>query len=115
MDITQRFLNYTQFDTQSSEESTTVPSTSKQLIFAKYLKDELEQEGLADVEMDEMGYIYATLKSNTRKPAPIVAAPTSNHASSGSTTGATSSSRKVSFRRQRNSPSCSATWAKTSS
>ena len=49
MDITERFLNYTQFDTQSSEDSETVPSTSKQLIFAKYLKEELEREGLSDV------------------------------------------------------------------
>ena len=61
MDITERFLNYTKFDTQSSEESQTVPSTSKQLIFANYLKEELEREGLSDVEMDEQGYIYATL------------------------------------------------------
>ena len=66
MEITERFLNYTQFDTQSSEESDTVPSTSKQLIFAKYLKEELEREGLSDVEMDEQGYIYATLKANTK-------------------------------------------------
>ena len=61
MDITERFLNYTKFDTQSAEESQTVPSTSKQLIFAEYLKKELEREGLDDVEMDEKGYIYATL------------------------------------------------------
>ena len=61
MDITERFLKYTQFDTQSSEESQTVPSTSKQLIFAKYLKEELEREGMSDVEMDEQGYIYACL------------------------------------------------------
>ncbi len=67
MDITERFLNYTKFDTQSSEESESVPSTSKQLIFANYLKEELEREGLSDVEMDEMGYIYATLKANTKK------------------------------------------------
>ena len=67
MDITQRFLNYTQFDTQSSEESQSVPSTPKQLVFAEYLKKELEDEGLSDVEMDENGYIYATLKANTKK------------------------------------------------
>ena len=72
MTITERFLNYVKFDTQSSEESTTVPSTSKQLIFAKYLKEELEREGFADVEMDEMGYIYATLKSNTKKEVPTI-------------------------------------------
>ena len=72
MDITERFLKYTQFDTQSSEESQTVPSTSKQLIFAKYLKEELEREGMSDVEMDEQGYIYATLKANTKKKVTIL-------------------------------------------
>lgn len=72
MNITERFLNYTKFDTQSSEDSQTVPSTSKQLIFAKYLKEELEHEGLEDVEMDEMGYIYATLKANTKKKVPTI-------------------------------------------
>ena len=46
MNLVERFLNYTQFDTQSAEDSTTVPSTSKQLIFARYLKEELEREGL---------------------------------------------------------------------
>ena len=72
MDITERFLNYTKFDTQSAEDSQTVPSTSKQLIFAEYLKKELEREGLDDVEMDEKGYIYATLKSNTREKVPTI-------------------------------------------
>ena len=72
MDITERFLNYTKFDTQSSEESESVPSTPKQLTFAKYLKEELEREGLSDVEMDEMGYIYATLKANTKKKIPTI-------------------------------------------
>ncbi len=72
MDITERFLNYTQFDTQSSEDSESVPSTSKQLLFAKYLKEELEHEGLDDVEMDDKGYIYATLKANTKKEVPTI-------------------------------------------
>ena len=72
MDITERFLNYTKFDTQSAEESQTVPSTSKQLIFAEYLKKELEHEGLDDVEMDDKGYIYATLKANTKKKTPTI-------------------------------------------
>ena len=72
MDITQRFLNYTQFDTQSSEDSQSVPSTPKQLVFAEYLKKELEDEGLSDVEMDENGYIYATLKANTKKKIPTI-------------------------------------------
>lgn len=72
MDIVERFINYTKFDTQSAEDSSTVPSTSKQLIFAKYLKEELEREGLQDVEMDDMGYIYATLPGNTKKDAPTI-------------------------------------------
>jgi len=72
MDITERFLNYTQFDTQSAEDSDSVPSTSKQLIFAEYLKKELEKEGLDDVELDEKGYLYATLKSNTKDKVPTI-------------------------------------------
>ena len=72
MNITERFLNYTRFDTQSSEESESVPSTSKQLIFAEYLKKELEREGLEDVELDEKGYIYATLKLNIKGDVPTI-------------------------------------------
>ena len=72
MDITERFLNYTQFDTQSAEDSDSVPSTSKQLIFAEYLKKELEKEGLDDVELDEKGYLYATLKANTKDKVPTI-------------------------------------------
>ena len=72
MEITERFINYTKFDTQSSEDSDSVPSTAKQLEFAKYLTEELKAEGLSDVEMDEMGYIYATLKSNTKKKTPTI-------------------------------------------
>ncbi|MBR6997428.1 MAG: peptidase T [Prevotella sp.] len=72
MNITERFLNYTQFDTQSAEDSTTVPSTPKQLVFAQFLKEELQREGLHDVEMDEQGYIYATLPANTDAPVPTI-------------------------------------------
>lgn len=72
MDITERFLNYTKFDTQSSEESDSVPSTSKQLVFAEYLKKELEDEGFDDVELDANGYIYATLKSNMKGEVPTI-------------------------------------------
>lgn len=72
MELVERFLNYTRFDTQSSEESQSVPSTAKQLVFAEYLKKELEAEGLSDVEMDAQGYIYATLKGNTTKEVPTI-------------------------------------------
>ena len=68
MDLVERFLNYTKFDTQSAEDSDSVPSTPKQLVFADYLKKELESEGLSNVEIDERGYIYATLKGNTHAP-----------------------------------------------
>ena len=50
MDIVERFLHYIKFDTQSAEDSETTPSTEKQLTFAKYLKEELEDEGLEDVD-----------------------------------------------------------------
>lgn len=72
MNITERFLNYTKFDTQSNEDSTSVPSTEKQLVFANYLKEELVREGLTDVEMDDKGYVYATLKGNTKKTVPTI-------------------------------------------
>ena len=72
MDIVERFLNYTKFDTQSAEDTDCVPSTAKQLVFAEYLKKELEAEGLDDVEMDDKGYIYATLKANTKASIPTI-------------------------------------------
>jgi len=72
MNLTERFLNYTKFDTQSAEDADCVPSTSKQLLFAEYLKKELEDEGFSDVELDEKGYIYATLKSNIKETVPTI-------------------------------------------
>ncbi len=72
MDIVERFLNYTKFDTQSAEDADCVPSTKKQLVFAEYLKKELEAEGLDDVEMDDKGYIYATLRANTKDRVPTI-------------------------------------------
>jgi tripeptide aminopeptidase len=72
MNLTERFLNYTKFDTQSAEDADCVPSTPKQLLFAEYLKKELENEGLSDVELDEKGYIYATLKSNIKEKVPTI-------------------------------------------
>ena len=72
MDITERFLNYTKFDTQSAEDSQSVPSTDKQLVFAEYLKKELEHEGLSNVELDDKGYLYATLKANIKGNIPTI-------------------------------------------
>ena len=72
MELIERFLNYTKFDTQSSEDSQTVPSTPKQMIFAEYLKKELEREGLDDVTLDDKGYLYATLRSNIKEDVPTI-------------------------------------------
>ena len=66
MNLVERFINYTSFDTQSAEDRDCVPSTEKQLEFATYLKKELEREGLSDVMLDDKGYLYATLKGNTK-------------------------------------------------
>ena len=72
MDLTERFLRYTAVDTQSDENSTTVPSTARQLDLARMLKAELESLGLDDVYMDSMGYVYATLAANTAREVPVV-------------------------------------------
>ena len=72
MTIVERFLKYVSFDTQSAEDSETTPSTEKQWILARYLKEELEGIGLTEVEIDEHAYVYATLPANTDKPLPTV-------------------------------------------
>ena len=65
MTIVERFLKYVSFDTQSAEDTGVTPSTAKQFALAEYLKAELESIGLTDVELDEKGYLYATLPANT--------------------------------------------------
>ena len=72
MDLIKRFLSYTAVDTQSDENSQTVPSTSKQLNLARQLKAELESMGLEEVYMDDMGYVYASLPANTDKKIPTI-------------------------------------------
>ena len=73
MELTDRFLKYISFDTQSSEENEAQrPSTQKQFELARYLKRELESLGLQDVEMDEHAYVYATLPANTEKTIPTI-------------------------------------------
>lgn len=72
MDLIERFLKYVSFDTQSDENSGVTPSTSKQMVFARYLKGELESLGLEEVELDELGYLYATLPANTDKEVPVI-------------------------------------------
>ena len=65
-------MKYVSFDTQSAEDSETTPSTEKQWVLARYLKEELEGIGLTEVEIDEHAYVYATLPANTDKPLPTV-------------------------------------------
>ncbi len=65
-------MKYVSFDTQSSEESGVTPSTPGQMVFARYLKDELEELGLSDVELTPEGYLYATLPANTSKRIPTI-------------------------------------------
>ena len=70
--LVDRFLKYVSFDTQSSEESASCPSTRKQFALAEYLRDELTALGLEDVCMDENAYVYATLPANTDRPVPTI-------------------------------------------
>ena len=72
MNIVERFLSYVAYETQSSEETNMTPSTEKQRIFAQHLKEELIAEGLQDVELDELGYLYATLPANTDQLVPTI-------------------------------------------
>ena len=62
-----RFLRYVQIDTQSDPQSTTNPSTEKQKDLSRVLVQELLDMGIADAELDEWGYVYATIPANTDK------------------------------------------------
>lgn len=71
-DLTQRFLKYVKFDTQSDEETNLTPSTPGQMIFAQYLERELRDLGLEDISLDDNGYLMATLPANTSRRVPTV-------------------------------------------
>ena len=66
--VTERFLKYVTIDTQSDPESPTCPSTEKQKNLGKLLVKELLEMGVADAHLDEFGYVYATIPTNTKKP-----------------------------------------------
>ena len=71
--VVERFLRYVRIDTQSDPFSESSPSTEKQKNLGKLLAAELKNMGLADVELDEYGYVYATLPANTtKKDVPVV-------------------------------------------
>jgi len=67
MDIAERFLKYVSFTTTSDENTNMTPSTPGQMIFAKYLVEELTALGLQEITLDKNGYIMATLLANTEK------------------------------------------------
>ena len=68
----ERFLRYVQIDTQSNPQSATHPTTEKQKDLSKVLVEELKAMGIQDAEMDEWGYVYATIPSNTEKEVPVI-------------------------------------------
>jgi len=67
-----RFLKYVKYDTQSNEESETFPSDPKQIELSKALTEELKSIGMKDVEVDQYGYVMATLPSNSKKQVPVI-------------------------------------------
>lgn len=72
MTVIDRFLKYVTFDTQSDENTGVTPSTAKQMVFAKYLQQELQELGLEEISLDENGYLFATLPANIDRPVPVV-------------------------------------------
>lgn len=72
MDLTERFLKYVKFDTQSDELTNMTPSTPGQYKFAEYLQKELEELGLKEITLDENGYLMASLPANTDREVPTV-------------------------------------------
>lgn len=72
MNVTDRFLEYVKFDTQSDELTNLTPSTPGQMKFAQFLRDQLKQIGLTDITLDENGYLMATLESNMDHEVPTV-------------------------------------------
>ena len=72
MKVIDRFLKYVTFDTQSDENTGVTPSTAKQMVFAKYLQQELQELGLEEISFDENGYLFATLPANIDRPIPVV-------------------------------------------
>jgi tripeptide aminopeptidase len=71
MNITQRFLKYVSFHTTSDENTGLTPSTPGQMVFSKYLAEELAAIGMTEISLDDKGYLMATLPANCDKQSPI--------------------------------------------
>lgn len=65
MTVSERFLKYVSFGTNSDEASQTCPSTESQIVLGRYLAEELKNIGLSDVEIDENGYVYGVLEATS--------------------------------------------------
>ncbi|MCM1521181.1 MAG: peptidase T [Muribaculaceae bacterium] len=72
MNVTDRFLQYVKFDTQSDELTNLTPSTPGQMVFARELEEELESMGLDEISLDDNGYLMATLPANTDREVPTI-------------------------------------------
>ena len=70
--VLERFLKYVQIDTQSDPNSPSQPSTEKQKDLSRVLVEELHALGITDAELDEYGYVYATIPANTDKKVPVL-------------------------------------------
>lgn len=68
----ERFMRYVKIDTKSDPQSSSFPSTDKQKDLSRLLVEELKQMDITDAHMDEWGYVYATIPSNTEKKVPVV-------------------------------------------
>jgi len=72
MNITDRFLKYVSFPTASDENTNMTPSSPGQMVFAKFLAEELRQIGLQEVDLDKNGYIMATLPATSHRQIPVL-------------------------------------------
>lgn len=72
MNVLDRFLKYIAIETTSDESSETCPSTANQLVLGQLLVDELKEMGLTDANIDENGYVMATLESNIEQDVPVI-------------------------------------------
>jgi tripeptide aminopeptidase len=70
--VAERFMRYAAIDTQSDPNSTSQPSTAKQRDLSNLLVQELKSMGILDAELDEYGYVYATIRSTSEKQVPVI-------------------------------------------
>ena len=70
--VAERFMRYVQIDTESDPGSTSFPSTEKQKDLSRLLAEELRSMGIADAHLDNHGYVFATIPSNSRRNVPVI-------------------------------------------